>query len=120
MKKERMYNKRVARRAVRVRKQIPRGTAVRPRLSVFRSNVHISAQLVNDAAGRTLAAASSLELEKKGKRTKMEAARAVGKLLAERAEKAGITQALFDRGSYRYHGRVKALAEGAREGKLTI
>lgn len=120
MKKERMHNKRAARRATRVRKQIPRGTAERPRLSVFRSNVHTSAQLVNDATGRTLAAASSRELEKKAKRTKTEEAREVGKLLAERAGKAGVTEALFDRGSYRYHGRVKALAEGAREGKLKI
>lgn len=120
MKKELENKRKAMRRAARVRKQIAGGTAVRPRLSIFRSNRSMSAQLIDDAARRTIASASSLELEKKVKRTKIEAAREVGKLIAERAKKEGIEQALFDRGSYRYHGRVKALAEAAREAKLKI
>lgn len=118
MKKIKLQNRKKVRRAARVRRQITRGTAERPRLSVFRSNVHTSAQLIDDVAGRTLVSASSIEIKKTGKKSKTEAAREVGKLIAERAAKAGIATAVFDRGSYRYHGRVKALAEGAREGKL--
>jgi len=93
------------------------GTAERPRLAVFRSNAGISAQLVDDGAGHTLAAASWLNL-KKFKGTKTDQATEVGKLLAANAKQAGIVSVVFDRGGYLYHGRVKALAEGAREGGL--
>ena len=93
----------------------------RPRLSVYRSGRHIYAQVIDDAEGRTLAAASTLEKDLKG-RIKTGADRAaateVGKLVAERAKAAGITAVVFDRGGYLYHGRVKALADGAREGGL--
>ncbi len=95
------------------------GTPERPRLSVFRSLNHIYAQLIDDQAGHTLAAASSLEVavqEAKGKKT--EQARQVGRLVARRAIERGIKLAVLDRGGYRYHGRVKALAEGARESGL--
>mgnify|MGYP001770984761 CR=1 FL=1 len=105
------------RRHRRVRGKIS-GTAERPRLVVFRSNVGIYAQLVDDTAGRTLAAASWQHLPKTFKGTKTEQARAVGRLLAERAAQAGIETCVFDRAGYLYHGRVKALAEGAREGGL--
>lgn len=120
MKKEKIYNQKKIRRAKRVRKQISRGTASHPRLSVFRSNTHISAQLIDDEAGKTLVSVSSVGMKKDTKKKKGDIAKEVGKLLAEKAEKAGISAAVFDRGSYRYHGRVKALAEGAREGKLKI
>ena len=93
----------------------------RPRLSVFRSSKHIYAQIIDDAAGRTLAAASSLDKGLKASlRTGADAAAAsaVGKLIAERAKEAGIERVVFDRGAYLYHGRVKALAEAAREGGL--
>jgi large subunit ribosomal protein L18 len=93
------------------------GTAERPRLAVFRSNRGIAAQLIDDASGRTLAAASWLNAGK-AKGTKSEQAAAVGKLLAENAKKAGVERVVFDRGGYLYHGRVKALAEAAREGGL--
>jgi large subunit ribosomal protein L18 len=106
-----------ARRHRRVRGKI-RGTAERPRLAVFRSNKGISAQLVDDDAARTLAAASWLNLKKSFKGTKTEQASEVGKLLAANAQKAGIETVVFDRGGYLYHGRVKALAEAAREGGL--
>jgi large subunit ribosomal protein L18 len=105
-----------ARRHKRVRKQIF-GTAERPRLVVFRSNRGIAAQLVDDTAGRTVAAASWLNV-RSGKGTKSDQAAAVGKLLAQNAKKAGVTRAVFDRGGYLYHGRVKALADAAREGGL--
>jgi large subunit ribosomal protein L18 len=105
-----------ARRHRRVRGKIF-GTVQRPRLVVFRSNRGIEAQLVDDVDGRTLAAASWLHL-KKLKGTKSEQAAEVGKLLAANAKKAGIAEAVFDRAGYLYHGRVKALAEGAREGGL--
>jgi large subunit ribosomal protein L18 len=106
------------RRHKRVRRHIS-GTAERPRLVVFRSNRGIAAQLVDDTAGRTLAAASSLKLgDAKG--TKSDQAAEVGKLLAENAKKANVTTAVFDRGGYLYHGRVKALAEAAREGGLKL
>jgi large subunit ribosomal protein L18 len=95
-----------------------RGTAERPRLNVFRSNRGIEAQLIDDIAGKTLASASHLGLAKSFKGNKSEQAEAVGKALAAAAKKAGIEACVFDRGGYLYHGRVKALADGAREGGL--
>jgi large subunit ribosomal protein L18 len=105
------------RRHRRVRGKV-RGSADRPRLVVFRSNRGIEAQLVDDAAGRTLAAASWLHLKTSFKGTKTAQAAEVGKLLAQNAKKAGVDRVVFDRGGYLYHGRVKALADGAREGGL--
>jgi large subunit ribosomal protein L18 len=105
------------RRHRRVRGKI-RGTAERPRLNVFRSNKGIFAQLVDDDARKTLAASSWLDLPKSFKGDKTEQASEVGKRLAESAKKAGVEVAVFDRGGYLFHGRVKALAEGAREGGL--
>jgi large subunit ribosomal protein L18 len=102
----------------RVRAKIS-GTAERPRISVFRSNRGITAQLVDDIAGHTLAAVAWTEQPLRGK-APMEQASAAGKLLAERAQAAGISSAVFDRGGYQYHGRVKAFAEGVREGGLTV
>ncbi len=107
------------RRHKRVRKHV-QGTAERPRLAVYRSNSGIGAQLIDDQAATTLASASWLNLKKSFKGTKTEQAAAVGKLLAENARKAGIETVVFDRGGYLYHGRVKALAEAAREGGLTF
>jgi large subunit ribosomal protein L18 len=104
------------RRHRRVRGKV-QGTAERPRLVVFRSNRGIEAQLVDDLEGRTLAAASWLHL-KRFERTKTDQAAEVGKLLAANAQKAGLERVVFDRGGYLYHGRVKALADGAREGGL--
>jgi len=104
------------RRHKRVRKDVF-GTAERPRLVVFRSNRGIAAQLVDDAEGKTLAAASWLD-KKSAKGAKTDQAAEVGKLLAANAKKAGIERAIFDRGGYLYHGRVKALADAAREGGL--
>jgi large subunit ribosomal protein L18 len=90
-------------------------------LSVHRTSLHIYAQIIDDVQGHTLAAASSLEKDTKGKSgANVAAATAVGKLLAERAKKAGVTEVVFDRGAYIYHGRVKALAEAAREGGLSF
>jgi large subunit ribosomal protein L18 len=106
------------RRHKRVRKDIF-GTAERPRLVVFRSNRGISAQLIDDSAGRTVAAASSLDL-KGDKGTKSDQAAEVGKLLADKAKKANVETAVFDRGGYLYHGRVKALADAAREGGIKL
>ena len=106
------------RRHRRVRGKVS-GTAERPRLVVFRSNRGIEAQLVDDLDGRTVAAASWLQLKGQDG-SKGDQASAVGKLLAERAKAAGVEAAVFDRGGYLYHGRVKALAEGAREGGLRI
>jgi large subunit ribosomal protein L18 len=106
------------RRHKRVRKHVF-GTAERPRLVVFRSNRGVGAQLVDDTTGRTLAAASWLDV-RKAKGTKSEQASEVGKLLAANAKKAGIQQVVLDRGGYLYHGRVKALAEAAREGGLSF
>ncbi|MFN2469040.1 MAG: 50S ribosomal protein L18 [Gaiellaceae bacterium] len=105
------------RRHRRVRGKVS-GTAERPRLVVFRSNRGISAQLVDDTAGRTLAAAGWLNLKSSFKGTKTEQAAEVGKLIAANAKKAGIEQVVFDRGGYLYHGRVRALADAAREGGL--
>ena len=104
------------RRRRRVRAKI-RGTAERPRLSVFRSNRGIFAQLIDDDAGRTVAGVSWTESELKDLE-RMEQAKRTGELLAKRAADAGVETCVFDRGGYRYHGRVKALAEGAREGGL--
>jgi large subunit ribosomal protein L18 len=107
------------RRHRRVRGKIS-GTAKRPRLAVFRSNVGIAAQLIDDQSGRTLAAASWQQLKKSFKGSKSDQAKEVGKLLAANAKQAGLEACVFDRGGYLYHGRVKALAEGAREGGLTF
>ncbi|NIW37502.1 MAG: 50S ribosomal protein L18 [Gemmatimonadetes bacterium] len=106
------------RRHHRIRKHM-RGTAERPRLAVFRSNKHISAQLIDDLAGTTLASAASNEPALRADNNgNVEAAGKVGSLLAERATAAGIETVVFDRGGFRYHGRVAALAEAAREGGL--
>jgi large subunit ribosomal protein L18 len=102
----------------RVRAKIV-GTAERPRISVFRSNRGIQAQLVDDLAGRTLAAVSWTESDLRSLKP-MEQAEKAGEALAERAKSAGVDTAVFDRGGYRYHGRVKAFAEGVREGGLTV
>ena len=107
-----------ARRKKRIRGRIE-GTAERPRVSVYRSNKAIYAQLVDDAEARTLAAARSAEVEGKGLK-KAEVAKKVGELLAQRAKDKGIERVVFDRSGYLYHGRVKALAEGAREGGLVF
>ncbi|MFA5945877.1 MAG: 50S ribosomal protein L18 [Patescibacteria group bacterium] len=103
------------RRAFRTRAKMT-GTAERPRLSVFRSLKHISVQAIDDARGRTLAAASDLKMD--GKKTGMEIAVLVGTDIAQKAKAAGITKVIFDKGSFRYHGRVKALADAARAGGL--
>jgi large subunit ribosomal protein L18 len=100
---------------MRIRKKVS-GTTERPRLSVFRSNKSIYCQLIDDLKGHTVASASSKEAGTNG--TKIDQAKAVGQLVAERAKAAGIEVVVFDRGGYLYHGRVKALAEGAREGGL--
>ncbi|MEZ0292079.1 MAG: 50S ribosomal protein L18 [Solirubrobacteraceae bacterium] len=102
----------------RVRAKV-RGTAERPRIAVFRSNRGISAQLIDDDAGRTLAAVNWTEADLRSLKPMEQASRA-GAVLAGRAKAAGVEGAVFDRGGYRYHGRVKALAEGAREGGLTF
>jgi large subunit ribosomal protein L18 len=103
---------------LRIRKKLS-GTSEKPRLSVFRSNKFIYAQVINDLEGKTLASASSSILDTgENKLTKTEAARLTGKLVAERSLEAGIEQVVFDRNGYLYHGRVKSLAEGAREGGL--
>ena len=108
------------RRHVRVRKKVT-GSAARPRLAVNRSARHIFAQLIDDGAGRTLAAASTLDASvRDAAGDKKARAHEVGKLLADRAKEAGITAVVFDRGGYAYHGRVAALADGAREGGLTL
>ncbi len=111
------------RRAQRVRRQIKKVSGDRLRLSVYRSSKNIHAQIIDDAKGHTVASASSLEKDVKGAlKTGADtaAAAAVGKLLAERASKAGVKDVVFDRGPYIYHGRVKALAEAAREGGLSF
>jgi large subunit ribosomal protein L18 len=106
------------RRRRRVRAKI-RGTATRPRISVFRSNRGLSAQLVDDLRGHTIAAVAHTEADLKGLKPQEQASKA-GQLLAERAKAAGIDRAVFDRGGYQYHGRVKAFAEGVREGGLAV
>lgn len=110
-------NKARIKRHYRVRNKIS-GTAARPRLSVFRSAKHIYAQLIDDTAGTTLATASSLDKAFEGAGSNKEAARKVGKKLAETAVEQGVSAVVFDRSGYIYHGRVKELAEGAREGGL--
>ena len=109
------------RRRQRIRKKI-RGTEGRPRLSVFRSARHIYAQIITDETGRTLASASTLcrDIRQGGKTGNVEAAKKVGILLAQRAAQQGIKSVTFDRGGYRYHGRVKALADAARENGLAF
>ena len=107
------------RRHHRVRKKVA-GTAERPRLAVFRSNKHISAQIIDDRSGRTLAAASTIEkdLRQAGGTGNKTAATTVGRLLAERAKTAGVSRVVFDRGGFLYHGRVAAVADAAREAGL--
>ncbi len=108
------------RRHLRVRRRVS-GTSERPRLCVFRSLSHIYAQVVDDALGSTLAAASSLDPDIKGQdKPKLEVAKLVGGLVSRRARERGIEKVVFDRAGYRYHGRVKALAEAAREGGLNF
>ena len=106
----------------RIRRKLS-GTAERPRLNVYRSVAHIYAQVIDDRGGRTIASASSVDKETK-KNLKgggnIASAKAVGKIIAERAKAAGVTQVVFDRGGYKYHGRVKALADAAREAGLTF
>jgi large subunit ribosomal protein L18 len=95
------------------------GTGSRPRLAVFRSLHHIYAQVIDDASGRTLAAASTVEKElRESKQTKTDEAKTVGRLLAERAKEAGVGRVVFDRAGFRYHGRIKSLADAAREAGL--
>jgi large subunit ribosomal protein L18 len=113
--------KRMERRRGRVRNTLKASANGRARLSVFRSSKHIYAQVIDDRKGATLASASSIEKDMRGKLktgADVEAAKAVGKLVAERASAKGVSTVMFDRGSYRYHGRVKALADAAREGGL--
>ncbi len=108
-------------RRLRIRRRIRKivsGTTERPRLSVYRSNKEIYAQIINDETGVTLVSACSLQKDVKAKGTKTEVASVVGKAIAEKAVKAGIEKVAFDRSGYLYHGRVKALAEAAREGGL--
>src|SRR5215467_5450053 len=109
------------RRKARVRRAVKAAAGTRPRLSVFRSSKHIYAQVIDDRKGETVVSASSIEKDMRGglkTGADIAAAKAVGKLLAERAASKGITDLVFDRGSYRYHGRVKALADAAREAGL--
>jgi large subunit ribosomal protein L18 len=106
------------RRHLRVRKKV-RGSAARPRLAVFRSNKHIYAQVIDDVAGRTLASASTMESERgKASTGSVAAAKAVGERLGERAKSAGVESVVFDRGGFKYHGRVAAVADGARSAGL--
>jgi large subunit ribosomal protein L18 len=121
-KKQLRLNATRMRRERRTREKI-KGTASRPRLSVFRTAKHISAQIIDDATGKTLAAASSEAMEEKelaALEGKVAVAAAVGKLIAEAGKKAGVTAVVYDRGGFAYHGRVKALADAARENGLTF
>jgi len=114
-------NQATARRKARVRRSIQARAYGKPRLSVHRSSKQIYAQIIDDAKGATIVAASSLEKDQRSALktgANVDAAKAIGKLIAERAVQAGIKEVVFDRGSYMYHGRVKALADGAREGGL--
>jgi len=107
------------RRGARVRAKLKRVSKGRPRLSVFRSSKHISAQIIDDVKGVTLASASSVEKDIRGKKVAgLDCAALIGKLVAERGKKAGVKDVVFDRGSYMYHGRVKSLADAARENGL--
>jgi len=113
----------LAKRASRVRRQVKAVANGRPRLSVHRSSKNIYVQVIDDVAGRTLAAASTLDADLRSKLktgADTDAAAAVGKLVAERAKKAGVKEVVFDRGAFIYHGRIKALAEAAREGGLSF
>lgn len=111
-------NKARKKRQLRIRKRVV-GSAVRPRLNVFRSSKHIYAQLIDDVTGVTIASASSLDKEANvATGSNVEAAQAVGSLIAKRAQEKGLTEIVFDRGGYLYHGRVKALADAAREAGL--
>lgn len=115
--------KSVDRRKARVRRALRARAYGKPRLSVFRSSKQIYAQIIDDEKGATIVAASSLEKDLRGSMKNgatVDAAKAIGKLIAERASKAGIKDVVFDRGGYIYHGRVKALADGAREGGLNF
>ena len=114
---------RTARRTGVVRRKLKLAAGTRARLSVFRSSKHIYAQIIDDMKGETLAAASTMEKTMRGdgkKGTNVEAAKAVGKLIAERAKEKGIKDVVFDRGGYLFHGRIKALADAAREGGLNF
>ena len=115
----RKTNKAAIRKRVhnRIRRKLS-GTAERPRLAVFRSEAHIYAQIINDTEGRTLAAASSVDKEAKTNGGNVAAAKAIGKLVAQRAKEKGVKQVVFDRGGFAYHGRIKALADAARENGL--
>jgi large subunit ribosomal protein L18 len=106
------------RRHRRVRKKV-RGTAAQPRLAVFRSNKHVYAQVIDDVAGRTVASASTMEQDQRsGSTGTVDAAKTIGRLVGERAKAAGVTSVVFDRGGFRYHGRVAGVADGAREAGL--
>jgi large subunit ribosomal protein L18 len=114
---------RTARRTAKVRRTVRRAAGGRARLSVFRSSKHIYAQVIDDAKGETLASASSLEKDARGSAktgANVDAAKAVGKLVAERAAAKGVKDVVFDRGGYLFHGRIKALADAAREGGLNF
>ena len=114
-----MLRKQLRRNSIRTRiRRTIKGTAQRPRLSVFRSNKQIYAQLIDDVAGVTLVAASSSAKEVTVKGNKVDIAKEVGKMIAGKAQQSGINAVVFDRGGYLYHGRIKALAEGAREAGL--
>ncbi len=116
-----MANKTTLRRKNSVRRAIRKKGGGRIRLSVFRSSKHMHAQVIDDKTGTTLASASTLDASYKGKGTSnKDAATAIGKMVAERAVKAGVKEVVFDRGSYAYHGRVKALADAAREAGLSF
>src|SRR5580692_11609469 len=118
-----MATKQVERRKARIRRTIKAAAGARPRLSVFRSSKHIYAQVIDDRKGATVASASSLEKDLRSSLktgADVGAAKAVGKLVAERAAAAGVKEVVFDRGNYLYHGRVKALADAAREGGLSF
>ncbi|MEO6809625.1 MAG: 50S ribosomal protein L18 [Isosphaeraceae bacterium] len=120
MSQREIIQARRVRRQLRVRKRLT-GTPTRPRLAVFRSSKHIYAQVIDDAAGKTLASASTVEPQIKGEHPyggNKSAATVVGRLVAERAKQAGIDKVCFDRRSYKYHGRIQALAEAAREAGL--
>jgi large subunit ribosomal protein L18 len=118
-----MATKQIERRKARVRRTIKAAAGSRPRLSVFRSSKHIYAQVIDDKAGATVASASTMEKDLRGSLktgADVGAAKAVGKLVAERAAAKGVKEVVFDRGSYLYHGRIKALADAAREGGLSF
>jgi large subunit ribosomal protein L18 len=118
-----MASKQIERRKARIRRTIKAAAGLRPRLSVFRSSKHIYAQVIDDKEGATVASASSLEKDLRGSLktgADIGAAKAVGKLVAQRAAANGVKEVVFDRGNYLYHGRVKALADAAREGGLSF